>query len=683
MSVPALGRARQGSDVGNLDQVTHHLALLEAEEAQARAVAQRWLSVHLTREHLPVLVEAVQGSGIEAQRRLVSALAADERHLGLCVALMEQGESEVLTLGEAAVGQMLEAWSVAVLDPAMEEGDWPELAGDGQRGFLFQPAYGGLSDALERLQRWGEGPMPIVLDPGLDPEVRGRLPFRTPRRDRTQAWAKGTIQSRWTDSLLGVLHGYQVSVTVLGWRGAGKSSTAGTQPFLLVHKARRAPQRVLDYILDWCRGVVRPHDRSWNTACARALASTGWPAAVRWLEERWLTGDEAALQGVLLAARRGRVAPGLLKAGPLAAIVLAADALAASSVQEGRLQDLARSLANLSLPRKERRELTEMLLANWESLSPSSRWVRLVIWEGQHPQSDSVAQRCHELLADPSLSAGQHRQALRTLGAVGGAWDDFPGGLNMGASLALAADQLALESWVRDCLAVGAGPPQPTEDWMASPERMASFLYWCVATGEYVHGAPILVRLLQAWGPVELALQIREWQGSGLEGALAAFLQNPQVVAAASEANVGGELERFSWHAALASPGERDQWWGRWMEATGGGQVAPPAMLVDLAVLSADPPNRGQRVRAALVEQAARGVGAKHLAGALSVAGRVLLSAGRRPEAHELRRAIEQAAGPEGDALGDLLDAPLWPRGHRPRAQLLWPRMRYLAPWLR
>jgi hypothetical protein len=61
-------------------------------------------------------------------------------------------------------------------------------------------------------------------------------------------------------------------------------------------------------IAEWCRDVLQYPDRPRGAGAARALAACGWPAALVWLERRWLAlADQNARSGVLLAAGRGRV----------------------------------------------------------------------------------------------------------------------------------------------------------------------------------------------------------------------------------------------------------------------------------------------------------------------------------------------------------------------------------------
>jgi hypothetical protein len=64
-------------------------------------------------------------------------------------------------------------------------------------------------------------------------------------------------------------------------------------------------------VADWSRDLLDPREARRRAGAARALATCGWSAPLEWLERRWLAGDGAALEGVLLAASRGRVVPSL------------------------------------------------------------------------------------------------------------------------------------------------------------------------------------------------------------------------------------------------------------------------------------------------------------------------------------------------------------------------------------
>ena len=80
-------------------------------------------------------------------------------------------------------------------------------------------------------------------------------------------------------------------------------------------------------VMDWCRDVERYPERPRGSGAARALAGCGWPAALAWLERRWeRTRDANALDGLLVAAARGRVVPTLATSSAVSALLESARA---------------------------------------------------------------------------------------------------------------------------------------------------------------------------------------------------------------------------------------------------------------------------------------------------------------------------------------------------------------------
>src|SRR5258707_13937247 len=119
--------------------------------------------------------------------------------------------------------------------------------------------------------------------------------------------------------------------------------------------------------------AIAPAERAVN---ARALAATGWPAALAFLERRWIEGDEPALEGLLLAAGRGRVAPALQEPQRQRALYarLAAAELDGST--------LARALAAAGPLSRTGEPLGPLALEGFDRAGPRERWLRLAALEG-------------------------------------------------------------------------------------------------------------------------------------------------------------------------------------------------------------------------------------------------------------------------------------------------------------
>jgi len=657
------------------DDIERMLASLSAERAAERWGAERWLAAHLTPEHLPVLAETALAGGREVQGRLVRALSSDPRHMGMNVLLLTDARKEIALLGQHALEELLLGWSASALETSASEGRWPAALDLGLRAYLLDPDRGGLDSALARVDRWGQGPMPLVLDPSLDPGVARDLKLQAPRAGSTGA-SQSPIHGSWNQGLTGILNHYGVAASVVGWRGTGESSTQGTHPFALIHKRRRTPIAASDHVLGWCRGVLKPHDRAWNVASARALAAVGWPAAMMWLEERWLAGDDAALEGLLLAARRGRVAPSLLDPDRLSKLFPKIHGLQVNELEDLRLlEDLACGVAGLPLPADHKARLTEALLEDPTALDSAARWARLVVWEGQRPTGEAVRDLCSHWFESETRPALRW-QALRTLGALGGTLAGPPRSHSLLGSMQWAEAQGGLDLWIRDLIAVNAQPPEQHAEFQGTLARRLAYLQWCVGTSNGQRAEGVLARLLEEEDPIELALACRRWQGSGLFVELEALVR---ALALTLEPGQGPDLgparRQFLLLTGLAGATERGAAWARW-EARG--PEASREQLQDLACLVADAPPVGGRARQALLDAAREGSAkVEDLGAATLVAGRILVWAGLGPEADILRDEVHRFVTRSGADLSGILFSRDWPTGSAPPLQRLWLRDRH------
>ena len=662
-----------------MDDVESHLAGLTSEQAADRWRAERWLATNLTSAHLPDLARAALGGGSEVQGRLIRALSADGRHMELCVLLLTDPRKEIAELGQSALEELLTVWSASALDNPLKEGTWPAALDASWGGYLLEPERGGLHSVMDRVGRWGQGPMPLILDPGLDPGVAGALSRQAPRAGSRRIPASRPIKGSWVQGLRGTMETYGVSGTVFCWRGTEEASSAGTQPFLLIHKKRRPSTTAAEFVLEWCRGVLRPHDMAWNVASARALGALGWPAALGWLEKRWLSGDGSALEGLLVAARGRRFVPSLLDGEQLSRLVREwkPDVSHKKPATRRHLEDLARTLAELPLAVSHKSLLTAALLEEPQATDLASRWVRLVIWEGQRPGDQAVRTRCHEWLEE-SKSAPMQWQILRTLGALGSTVSELPSSLSMPRSIEWAEQQGALDLYVRDLIAVRVEPAAFVQAFEGTSARRLAYLRWCVGLGDHERGAEVFGGLLAEWGPTELALRCKAWHGSGLAQGLEELVRGPgstNVVGSGPE--LAPDRVRYLLQAGLADPGERAAAWDRWKDFSRRGEKPGRAQLEDLATLVADAPPRGELALADLLA-AAKVAAPEDVGSATVVAGRVLVWAGWGPEAENLRHEIHRSIVRRGADLTGILYTPDWPRGAAPAPRLLWCRDRHL-----
>ncbi len=443
---------------------------LAGPDPVARRLAQRDLSRALTGVgEAAVLDAALEGAPTEAQRRVARVLGREPRLLGLAADLAASGQGPAARVGREAIEAHLARWSssafdepeVAVLDPTRQEVPLPDAWIDGSSLQLaLDPVAGGGVAVFDRLDRWGGGPAPIVLDP--------RVVTRVVRRP-VPVLDSARLQGSWAEVLESLCRLHGVAYQVQGYRypgekrpgdgpaiGAEDDEGAVARPFVHVVPAgttELAPvgvdlrARASDEIVRWCRDLVRDGDAVRQRAAAMALASLDWPAAIQWLELRWLErGDVPSLEGLLAAAARDRVAPCLQRPDVLSRILGIVDEEAAEVVRlraaretalgEAAVAEAEEALQEASRALDERaqrfavglariapvavtadaggRSLIDVFLDGFESAPPAGRWIRLAALEGLGLESERAARAARQALTG-EVDARSRRQALRTL----------------------------------------------------------------------------------------------------------------------------------------------------------------------------------------------------------------------------------------------------------------------------
>jgi hypothetical protein len=307
------------------------LARLESPSASDRGDAERWLASHLSPDDFALVAEVAKARGLETRTRLARALGADDRHFELAVLFFGDSTPEVSAIGTEALASLAVRWfgdteSVPWVDAKVES----ELSGHLPGVYAVRLFDEDVESELDRLARFapevntsrvrGEH-LSIALDPLVYTElVSGRIPpvpgSSVPR------WAEGAFESVLVET---------IARHRLGFEGLG---FAGPHPWIRVARPSELGARsALGLLLDWCRDVIAYPDRPRGEGSARALASTGWPAPLAWLESRWRKlGDRNALSGVLLAAGRGAMVPSLARANAVEALLAE---VASANVRDG------------------------------------------------------------------------------------------------------------------------------------------------------------------------------------------------------------------------------------------------------------------------------------------------------------------------------------------------------------
>ena len=328
---------------------------IEAEEALRRVLAPR---------HLDLLVTALERRDAEVERRLAAALGRDDRHLALAVLLLEHVLPEARAFGQEVVHSLALRWHPGALERPLEAFEWPAPLQAAPGPALALEASDSLFADLGLLARQGLRGTPVVVTPGFEEPVRA-----APRRRRS-------IEGTALELLVGVAGLHSARPILLG-------GPDGPPLFLAVRTRGRAPEHLAGAIGSWLEAATRTFDPEANRRGCTALALSGWPAGLRWLEER-AAKDEAALWGLVEAAGAGLALPGLGRAPLLPRLLALGDRAAAglasgelsAEVAHADLETCARALRALALDPASAEGAAA--LAAWDELPEESRWLRLV-----------------------------------------------------------------------------------------------------------------------------------------------------------------------------------------------------------------------------------------------------------------------------------------------------------------
>jgi len=267
-----------------------------ASDWAERERAQRWLATHLeTADAGAVALRAASGDA-EVRARLARAIGGQARLLELASRLALRTEPPAVELGREALREQILGFDPGAEAAPSEAADWlselrrglPELL-----GLSAELRAGPAQNVLDLLARHASGAPPLVLDPRA-------LPARSPVEGTELA---GTLP----ELLLQCASDRGLYV-----RGFGFDPATEGRPWILLAPLDPRGASAAELLAAWVTGAADPaREADARASDARALAAVGWPAALEFLERRWVGGDEAALDGLLLAAGRGRVVPAL------------------------------------------------------------------------------------------------------------------------------------------------------------------------------------------------------------------------------------------------------------------------------------------------------------------------------------------------------------------------------------
>jgi hypothetical protein len=506
--------------------VREALGELSAGSAAGRARAERWLGVHLGGSDGPLVVEAAQGADAEVRGRLVRVLSSDPRHLGLAAALAVEPGREARTVGEAALAELVLAWEPALAGPAITGSELDESLGEVADDVPLERLRLRLDAPLEgaagRLDRL-VGLAPLVVDDELDGA------HELVWTDRAQRIVPGPAAEGTAVELLPWL----ARVRGLGLEGHGAGEEGGVLFHRLCPRRRAGRETGVEVLTSWCAALAGDESAERRGRAAVALGASGWPAATRWLEERWLAhSDGAALLGLLAAAGRGRMTGSLVSEAQVRTLVDRATApleAGAPADEDVRLAQLALHALRAASPLgPDGGDLSEVILEGWERAGDAALWWRLAAVEGQASGSPAVCSAVEEVLAREDLPPALTRVALGALGALPG----VERGARVGAPEALAGSVRGPEDLARVADALARAGAVPPEAW-AEPgaERGVRLegsgallpLAWWFRAGETGPAAAHLVALdgpddaagVEALLVVADLLRTAAWRGEG------------------------------------------------------------------------------------------------------------------------------------------------------------------------
>jgi hypothetical protein len=577
-----------GAGTLSRQDVADALSRLSASQALVRHDAERWLAVHLQPNDLPDVAQVLKDGTPEAQRRIVHLLSSDDRHLELAAQLSMEGDDDIARWGAEAVEAMYLRWNPAALDDALKPGVLPlDWETEPTTPLVFDPGHGSLWEVLDRLDRFGLGYAPIVVDPNLDPSIRREVEDGS--RPAVAA-SMGNIRLDWSSSIGLVCATHRVHFEVHGYRQDGLVDAEDARPWVRVHTAGAAGWNASSLQLHWVRGVLKEHAPRWNRAAARSLAASEWPAAMAWLERRWAEFDDpAGLAGVLHAAARGRVAPVLMNADKVADLVHTADRWLRADVPEAEVLvgRVARALAQAPVVDVRGRSITTPLLTGLVDAEPASQWMRLVALEGQAHPDAVVAAVARDLLVahgEPSTRLAALRALLACADGASEPFDIVAPVILIGH--ATAAGQL--DGVARALAAVGARPDPraPLADLVVGGSERLALVEWMALIGEAERAVRLFLPAAEAEGLLDpLTDRVRTWVGLGHASAGRDFLHELDRVQAPI-------ADRFAVRSGLAGEKRIEEVLSR-IEAKG---VPDRQDWIDMACLAAHE-RQGPRVR--------------------------------------------------------------------------------------
>jgi hypothetical protein len=686
---PGVAGASAGQAAGSEGDVALWIERLGDPSGAVRGEAERALLPLLERRHGPLVAAALQAGDAERRARLEGVLGGHPRLLGLAVDLA-RGSDRAAESGRAALFAQVAHWRPGLdrrpLAGRELEARLAELELDRPERRWLAPESLDPRAAFDLLGRRAGPSVALVVDPEL---------ARAARLPGTRGAGAAAREGPWEVLAIDLARRHGLALDAAEAAPERPGEPGDLVWVRLVRPAFAGRSSPAAQLVDWLLAAEAPTEgadpftRQIALAAARAVAATGWPAALDHFARRWRAdpGDRAALAGLLVAAARGRVPDGLARPEGVRALLKLADgALAGGDLAQAQaLQD---ALAGMPARSAAGEDLLEVLLEGFETAGERGRRLRLAAAEGLGAWNERLVAVLDRLLEGTAAGAPVERallrQALATRAAAG------PLAARRARVQAAPEALLRLEPGDEPALErarrLGRARLAPPEAWRAGPPadldlagRVLLVDGW-LAGGDRAAAARHLGLLAEAYasrggGPevVRAALEplLDDWRAAGRADEIDALLAG-----ARGEAGGGVVLDRLA--LALGRlDAERRALWTALVEQ-GAGPV-DPMLLADLA--GGASPQAREQLLAGL--RRALGVGGEPgpWADALARAHGRLIAAGRDREAAELRwAALVAARGAAARPLGAAILSMAWPHGVRREARSLLDEERPLVP---
>ncbi|MDZ4771820.1 MAG: hypothetical protein SGI72_01660 [Planctomycetota bacterium] len=297
------------------------IARLASPVASERAAAGRSLAARLTAGDQSLIEARVRIADTEERARWIEILSSEDK-LALVGATFAASADEVVAgVGRAALAESILRWSPTAHEPGITAGELADAMNAWTQARIeidVQLAMSPLEDVLDLVTRAAPGQIGIAVDRDYDAASRAK----------TGAVIVGSFTSTLRELALRhdlELVGFSCAeddspsarwLALVTKSGASDASDARPRE----RRARRVSavgldSRVtsaLELLRSWSMTFAAPGDALGRSAAARAIAASGWPTGIALLAQSFArNGDAAALDGLMLAAGRGRVAPQL------------------------------------------------------------------------------------------------------------------------------------------------------------------------------------------------------------------------------------------------------------------------------------------------------------------------------------------------------------------------------------